>query len=80
MPINIIDQMGKYLGLPSHICRSKRNDFKYLLDRIWNKIYGLNNNDHSYVGKVILIKVAAQVIRTYAMNVFKFLENLYNET
>jgi len=29
---------GKYLGVPSMIGRSKNSTFKFIKDRIWNKI------------------------------------------
>jgi hypothetical protein len=30
----------KYLGMPSHVGRSKSGAFKYLKDKVWKKVLG----------------------------------------
>ena len=63
--------MGRYLGLPSLIGRSKRATFSYIKDTIWKRIQGWRNKLLSQAGKGVLIKSVAQAIPTYSMSVFR---------
>jgi len=60
----------KYLGLPSRISRSKKPTFKYVKDRIWNRIGSWSKQCLSQAGKDVLIKSALQFIPSYVMSVF----------
>ena len=46
----------KYLGLPTEVGRSTNNAFKYLKDKVWNKIQGWIEQTLSAGGKEVLIK------------------------
>ena len=61
----------KYLGLPSDVGGAKEGSFKYLKDRIWNKVQGWMEKCLSVGGKEVLIKSVAQSIPTYSMACFK---------
>ena len=47
----------KYLGLPTEVGRSTNNAFKYLKDKVWNKIQGWIEQTSSAGGKEVLIKI-----------------------
>ena len=51
---------AKYLGLPTDVGQSKNGTFKYLPDRVWEKIKGWMSKVLSSMGKEALIKVVAQ--------------------
>jgi hypothetical protein len=55
----------KYLGLPSMIGRSKHATFKFIKDRIWNKINSWSCRRLSQAGREILIKSVLQSIPSY---------------
>jgi len=38
LPINICNSIPKYLGLPTQFGRSKSQDFRYIMDRVWKKL------------------------------------------
>jgi hypothetical protein len=57
----------RYLGLLVHVGQSRVGTFKYLKERIWQRIQGWKEKMLSKVGKEILIKVVAQAIPTFAM-------------
>lgn len=59
--------MGYYLGLPTHVGRSRRRDFNFIIDMIKRKVNGWKENKLSYTGKYVLIKVIAQEILTYVI-------------
>ncbi|KAL8148170.1 hypothetical protein AgCh_005502 [Apium graveolens] len=40
MRVEVVDNFGKYLGLPSSVGRNKNNVFQYVKDRIWKKLQG----------------------------------------
>ena len=63
--------LGKYLGLPFMVGRSKNNSFLSLKDRIWKRIQGWKEKLLSKGGKEVLIKAVAQAIPTYFMACFK---------
>lgn len=62
---------GKYLGLPMFIGRNKSRVFKFLTERVNNKLQGWNNKSISRGGKMVLLKTAAQSIPTFWMNLFQ---------
>jgi hypothetical protein len=61
----------KYLGLPSDVGVSTYGAFKYLKDRIWEKVQGWMERCLSAGGKEVLIKSVAQAIPTYSMSCFR---------
>ena len=61
----------RYLGMPSDVGRSKNGTFKYLKDRVWNRIQGWMEQILSAGGKEVLIKSVAQAVPTFSMACFK---------
>lgn len=60
----------KYLGLPSDVGASANGSFKYLKDRVWEKVQGWMEKCLSTGGKEVLIKSVAQAVPTYSMSCF----------
>jgi len=50
--------------------RSKTSTFKYIKDRIWNKINSWSSRCLSQAGREILIKSVLQSIPSYLMSMF----------
>jgi hypothetical protein len=61
----------KYLGMPPDVGVSIHGAFKYLKDKIWEKVQGWMERCLSTAGKDVLIKSVAQVIPTYSMSCFR---------
>ena len=55
--------------MPSDVGNSKSGDFKFLKDRVWNKVKGWMEKILSVGGKVI--KSVAQVVPVFSMSCFK---------
>ena len=69
----------KYLGLPMHVGRSKRQAFLCIKDMVSNRLHGWGEKFFSWVGREVLIKVVAQSILTYTMSIFKLPTGLCHE-
>ena len=69
----------KYLGLPSIIGKSKVEIFEEIKERVEKKLLGWKEKILSVDGRVILIKVVAQVIPTYITSCFQIPKILYDE-
>jgi hypothetical protein len=61
----------RYLGLPTVGERTTNGVFKYLKDRVWNKIQGWLEKTLSVGGKEVLIKAVVQAVPTYTMGCFR---------
>jgi len=70
---------GKYLGLPSMIGRSKHATFKFIKDRILNKINSWSSRCLSQAEREVLIKSVLQSIPSYVMSVSLLPRSLINE-
>jgi hypothetical protein len=68
----------KYLGIPTDVGTSTNGAFKYLKDRVWQKVQGWMEQCLSAGGKEVLIKAIAQAIPTYSMSCFKLPRGLCN--
>jgi hypothetical protein len=66
LPINICDNINKYLGLPTQFGRSKAQDFKFLMDRIRKKLKGWKEKNLSFEGRGVLIRAVAQAIPVFS--------------
>ncbi|GJN18706.1 hypothetical protein PR202_gb05897 [Eleusine coracana subsp. coracana] len=66
----------KYLGMPSDVGVATNGAFKYLKDRVWNKIQGWMEQCLSARGKEVLIKLVAKAIPTYSMSCFRLPKGL----
>ncbi|KAF5468409.1 hypothetical protein F2P56_012561 [Juglans regia] len=60
----------KYLGLPSHIGKSKSRAFLPIIDRIKGQMTNWKTNLLSPAGKEVLLKSVIQSIPTYSMGIF----------
>ena len=61
----------RYLGMPTEVGQSKMGTFKYLRDKIWDKVRGWMEKLLSSTGKEVLIKAVAQAIPVYSMACFR---------
>ena len=68
--------VGRYLGLPSLLGKSRRVIFGFLKDRLWKRLQGWKNKFLSRVGKEVLIKSVAQEIPSYCMSTFLLSKSL----
>ncbi|XP_073153499.1 uncharacterized protein [Henckelia pumila] len=71
LTISVVQRHDLYLGLPTVSMRSKKMQFKYLLERLHKRINGWGHKDFSKGGKEVLIKSVLQVVPTSAMPCFK---------
>jgi len=69
----------KYLGLPTHIGRSKKKGFAPIKDRIAKRIKDWLGKNLSWAGREVLVKAVAQLIPTYAMSVFRLPRNFFQD-
>ncbi|PRQ44344.1 hypothetical protein RchiOBHm_Chr3g0478201 [Rosa chinensis] len=65
-----VDKHEKYLGLPTHVGRSKTAAFAYLKEKLTKKVVSWRAKLLSGVGKEILIKSVAQSVPMYVMNCY----------
>ena len=56
MPIQIIDNITKYLGLPTHIGRPKNHIFNFIMDGVRSKLKGWKEKNLSFSGRGCLLK------------------------
>lgn len=62
---------GKYLGLPEHFGRRKRDMFDSIVTRIKQKASGWSNRHLSSAGKLVMLKSVLSPIPSYSMTCFK---------
>lgn len=79
--LGVFNDVGdtKYLGLPSLIGRSKKTVFRYLKDKIFQRIQGWGSKLLSRAGKAVMIRNVAQTIPSYAMSCFLIPKTLCQE-
>lgn len=70
---------SKYLGLPSLVGRSKKAVFRYLKDRVIQKIKGWSSRLLSRAGKLVMLKNVVQSIPAYAMSCFLIPKSICQE-
>jgi hypothetical protein len=56
--------------MPTTMGRSKIQDFKFLIDKIWSKLKGWKEKNLSFAGRKVLISAVIQAIPTYMMSCF----------
>ncbi|CAM8999447.1 unnamed protein product [Rhodiola kirilowii] len=66
-----VSSFSKYLGLPVSFSNNKSEIFKFIVDRMWQKVQGWKEKTLSMAGKETLIKAILQAIPTYAMMCYK---------
>lgn len=69
--INKEGGIGKYLGLPEHFGRKKRDIFASIVDRIRQRSQSWTSRFLSGAGKMVLLKAVLASMPTYAMSCFK---------
>lgn len=62
----------KYLGVPLHFDKQRREDIQSLVDKIIRKIVGWRGRLLSYSGRLILIRTCISSIPTYLVSFIKF--------
>lgn len=67
---------GKYLGLPEHFGRKKRDTFTSIVDKIRARAASWSNRHLSPAGKLTLLKVVLAAIPNHAMQCFKLPQSL----
>jgi hypothetical protein len=70
LPMQRVEYFSKYLGMPTHIGRSKNQVFQFIQDKVWKKLKGWKEKNLSFAGRATLIKAVAQAIPTYIMSSF----------
>jgi hypothetical protein len=76
LPRKVVPYFKKYLRMPTHVGRSKRQVFDFIQDKVWNKLNGWKEKHVSFAGRRKLIKAVAQAIPTYIMSCFLLQKNL----
>ena len=61
---------GKYLGLPEHFGRRKKDLFTGIVDRIRCKAVSWSSRQLSSAGKLVMLKAVLTVVPSYAMTCF----------
>lgn len=64
------DSHDRYLGLPSLVGRNKSKIFRYISDRVWERINSWSFKFLSRAGKHVLLKSVIQSLPSYSMQVF----------
>lgn len=59
-----------YLGLPNVVSRNKGEVFRYIKEKVWNRMQSWKGKIISQAGKEILLKAVIQSIPSYVMSVF----------
>lgn len=63
--------LGKYLGLPKHFGRRKRDIFAALVDKLRQKAHSWTTKFLSGAGKMVLLKSVLAAMPTYSISCFK---------
>lgn len=63
--------VGKYLGLPEHFGRQKRDLFASMVDMIKQKASGWSNRHLSTAGKLVMLQSVLTPVPSHAMSCFK---------
>src|SRR4051812_47221095 len=67
----------KYLGMPTEVGQSRNGTFKYIKDRVWEKIKGWMQKILSAAGKEVLIKSVAQAVPVFSMSCLRLPRGIY---
>ncbi|KAH9684395.1 reverse transcriptase domain-containing protein [Citrus sinensis] len=79
LEVNSTANHGAYLGLPSAIGRKKKEVFKYIRDKLWQRLQGWSTRMLSRAGKEILLKTVALALPNYAMSIYLLPKELCRE-
>ncbi|KAI5335699.1 hypothetical protein L3X38_025833 [Prunus dulcis] len=70
--MTMVDDPGKYLGLPTMWGRSKKEAMQFVREKLLRKLSGWKQSLLSEASKEVLIKAVAQAVPNYPMGVFLF--------
>lgn len=70
---------AKYLGLPVHVGRSRKQAFTYIKGAMAGRIYGWKERLIAKVGKESLVTAVAQAVPTFAMSCFDLTKSFCHE-
>ncbi|CAL1373659.1 unnamed protein product [Linum trigynum] len=70
--IGAIGVTDQYLGLPSLVGRSKYDTFRYIEERVIQKLQGWKQQCLSWAAKEVLLKAVANALPIYGMSCFLF--------
>lgn len=62
----------KYLGVPLHFAKLRREDLQPIIDKIIKRICGWKGRLLSYEAKLVLLRTCIASIPTYLMSIIKF--------
>lgn len=79
LAIPVVHAHAMYLGLPVVSTRSKKLQFRYLVERVVKRIQGWRKKTFSVGGKEKLIKSMLRYIPTYAMSCFRIPKSVCEE-
>lgn len=71
--------MGKYLGLPEHFGRRKRDIFASIGDRIRQRSHSWSSRYLSSAGKLVPLKTVLAALPSYAISCFRLPKSLCNQ-
>lgn len=74
--VDEVQRHERCLGLPMVVCRSKKEIFSGLRERVWRRINGWAEHLLSSAGREVLVKYVLQVIPTYIMSWFLLPKNI----
>ncbi|GAA0162175.1 hypothetical protein LIER_39363 [Lithospermum erythrorhizon] len=66
-----VSYQGNYLGLLSHIGRSKREVFRYIMGKVEDRMRGWKGKLLSQAGKKVMIKAVTSAIPIFVRKCFK---------
>ncbi|BBH03133.1 Ribonuclease H-like superfamily protein [Prunus dulcis] len=70
--MTMVDDPGKYLGLPTMWGRSKKEALQFVKEKLLRKLSRWKQSLLSQAGREVLIKAVAQAVPNYPMGVFLF--------
>ena len=65
----MLPQNTTYLGVPFFLSKSRNKDFRFIKEKLDNKLCGWKSKNLSWSGRATLIKSIAQAISIYAMSI-----------
>ncbi|CAL1393167.1 unnamed protein product [Linum trigynum] len=71
MGVGAVGVHDKYLGLPSLVARSKMETFRYLEDKLLERLQGWKQRALFWAAKETLIKSVAMALPLHVMSCFK---------
>ncbi|CAL1383761.1 unnamed protein product [Linum trigynum] len=77
--MRIVEKHDKYLGLVTHVGRSKKELFTFLKERVRKTLAGWKERIMLIAAREVLIKSVAQAQLTYAMSIFKIPDGIIDD-